>query len=570
MKSSMKQPILALVALLVATTAWAQRPSTKSAKFNFTEVPTVPEELVRDLQFIVHSDPNFFGLNDLRRWGGNAAILKEGERLSGMSYYTLGREVALVEAGGGLVVQVALGEGQMGRRTVKSEAVKGDEMTYWYQVDYSLPVTVQLTDAEGELLDGFELPAGVNVRYGNEKISTIESGNGGFSYSRSKLDFRSESDLEVAVRTPDAERFIRRKAVLTQLSNLVDVLETRLYFNDVKAEVSVATAKGKKADYTELDLAQEQAIAAFESVNFMGLDAPMGTWDAWLQRADLLNPKAEVNKEVARALHLNLAQAHLYRQSFADCARHLQAARSMTSELEPEWVQIEALRNLLGNRRKGASANPGWASDPEAETFKAIDLKDVLGKRSENNDVDLFSGSDVYAGFTEALRAWQAFAEADAPERQAEEATELTLAQRLGNRLESTIGGYMLRLNPLLDGDLKGESLPEEVLDIQQLVYLDVSGMGFTSLPAGIGRCGTLSTLILTSNALTSLPEGIGELGSLKKLIVKGNPLTSLPASLANCPELKLVDVRGTQLTPEAIQSLQAVLPEGCKLKVDE
>ena len=54
------------------------------------------------------------------------------------------------------------------------------------------------------------------------------------SYSKSKLDYRSESDLEGAVRTPEAERFIRRKAVLTQLSNVVDVLEKRLYFNDVK------------------------------------------------------------------------------------------------------------------------------------------------------------------------------------------------------------------------------------------------------------------------------------------------------------------------------------------------
>lgn len=565
----MKHLLAACAALLVAQLVVAQRPATKTAKFDFTEVPTVPEELVRSVQFVLHADPNYFSLNDLRRWGGNAAILKAGERLAGMSYYTLGQEVALVESNPTLMVQVALGEGSMGRRTTKSEAVKGEEMTYWYQVDYEQPLTVQITDAQGNLLDGFELPAGVNVRYGNEKISVIESGNGGFSYSKSKLDYRSESELETAVRTPEAERFIRRKAVLTQLSNMVDVLETRLYFNDVKASVDVATAKARKLDYTELDAAQEAAVAAFEAKNWEALADPMTTWNAWLERADLLNPKAEVNKDVARALHLNLAQAHLYRGDYAACARHLQAARGMTSGKEPEWAPIEAQRTLLANRRKAAASNPGWTADEAVETFKAIDLKDVLGKRSENKDVDMFSGSDVYAGFTEALRAWKAEAEADAPENQAAEATELTMEQRLGARLEQTIGGYMLRLNPLIDRDLMGGTLPEEVIGIDRLAYLDVSGMAFTELPASISRCGTLQTLVLTSNALTTLPSTIGELGTLKKLLLKGNPLTALPESLANCAELRVLDLRGTQISAAAAADWQARLPE-CKVKFDE
>ena len=66
---------------------------------------------MRKVGFIVHADPGFFGLEDLRRWGGNAAILKEGERLAGMSYYTLGSEVEIVDAEPTLQVHVALGEG---------------------------------------------------------------------------------------------------------------------------------------------------------------------------------------------------------------------------------------------------------------------------------------------------------------------------------------------------------------------------------------------------------------------------------------------------------------------------
>lgn len=566
----MRHSVLLLSALAWASLLVAQRPASKSVKFDFTEVPTVPEELVRKVGFVVHADPGFFGLEDLRRWGGNAAILKEGERLAGMSYYTLGSEVAIVDAEPTLQVHVALGEGAMGRRVVKSEPVKGEEVTYWYQVDYTLPVVVQITDASGELLDAFDLPASVNVRYGNEKISTIERGDGSLSYSKSKLDYRSESDLEGAVRTPEAERFIRRKAVLTQLSNVVDVLETRLYFNDVKASVDLYSAKNRKVDYTELDAAQSAAVEAFSSKSWMDLEGPMATWTAWLERADLMNPKAEVNKDVARALHLNLAQAHMYRGDFSACARSLQAARGLTASIEPEWAQIEALRSLLANRRKGAASNPGWAPDPEAETFKAVDLKDILGKRSENKDVDLFSGRDRYAEFAESLEQWRAVTEADSPEHAAAVTTEQTIEQRLGSRLEPTVGGYMLRLNPLFDRDLMGGPMPEAVVGIDRLVHLEASNMGFSELPASIGRCANLTTLVLANNGLTELPEGIGELAMLKRLILQGNPIASLPNSLVNCTELKLLDLRGTAMTPADAAAWAVRLPEGCKVKFDE
>lgn len=566
----MKSLSLAALLCCVIYSVSAQRAATKSTKFAYTEVPTIPEDLVRDIQFSVHASPGYFGLDDLRRWGGNAAILKEGERLSGMSYYTLDREVAIVDGSPTLHVQVALGEGSMGRRTPKSEAVKGEEMTHWYLVEFTQPVTVQITDATGELLDGFELPAQVTVRYGNEKISTLDRTEGGFTYSRSKLDFRTELELESASRTPDAERFIRRKAVLTQLSNLVDVLETRLYFNEVKAEVTIASAKNKKVDYTELDLAQEQALLAFSTENWGELNACMVTWNKWLEQADLLNPKASVNKEIARALHLNLAQAYLYLEDFMACARHLQAAKGLTSNVEPEWVQIEALRTLLANRRKGFATNPGWQADPEAPTFKAIDLKDILGKRSENKDVELFTGRDIYDEFTRSLRDWQAIAEADAPEQAAADAAEVTLAQRLGSRLEQTIGGYMLRLNPILDRDLVGKAMPAEILEIDRLVYLDVSGMAFTTLPENLGSMAGLSTLVLSGNALTTLPESVGELGLLKKLMLKDNPLTELPSSLRNCAQLKVLDLRGTQVDSDAVSALQAELPEDCKIRLDE
>ncbi len=558
------------LAILWSSVSFAQRPAAKSEKFDYTEVPTVPADLVRDIEFTLHSDFEFFNLNDLRRWGGNAAILKAGERLAGMSYYTLGREVALVESNPTIRVEVALGEGQMGSRSVKSEAVKGEQMTYWYVVQYNLPLTVQLRSVDGQLLDGFELPATVVVRYGNEKVSTRSTENGNFTYTRSKLDFSSELELEAAFRSPDAQRFLRRKAVLTQLSNLVDVLETRLYFNDVKASVNIASAKNRKVDYSELDAAQEQALAAFKEKDWDGLLVPMAVWESWLERTDLMNSKADVNADIARALQLNLAQAHLYRMDFTACAASLLAARGMTTPSDAAWQEIESVRGLLANRRKGRESNGQVERAEDAETFKAIDLKDVLGKRSENKDVDFFSGRDVYEDFTAELRAWQAVAEADAPEREAGVDQEMTAAQRLGNRLQQTIGGYMLSLNPLMDKEWVGQEFPSEIMDIERLVYLDISGMGFSVLPEELGGIGTLTTLNLTSNSLDQLPSSIGDLALLKKLILRGNPLESLPESLVNCKELRVLDLRGTALPQEEIARWMGSLPEGCKVRYDE
>ena len=59
---------------------------------------------------------------------------------------------------------------------------------------------------------------------------------------------------------------MRRKAVLTQLSKVIDELESRLFFLETKHDVEIYVGKGKH-DYAELELAQEQAIDAFKEVS---------------------------------------------------------------------------------------------------------------------------------------------------------------------------------------------------------------------------------------------------------------------------------------------------------------
>jgi len=548
----------------------AQRASFSDVNVEWLERPTVPQNLVRNVQFIIHASPEFFNQDDMRRWGGNVALLKsDAERLQRMAYWTLDREMELVNSGGGLRVEVALGSGRQGNYAVKSGPVRSgsQELTYWAEVAYTLPVRVQLVRASGEVLDAFEVPSEVKVMYGNEPLSTLDKTATGVSYMMSKLDFRSEADLRKYIAEPDGQRFVRRKAVLVQMSRLIDELEPRLFFTRDKAKVAIATAKNKNYDYTALDAAQEQALAKFKVGDVAGLSGVMEVWTQWLGKADLLNPKSEVNTDVARGLHLNLAVAHIYRGEFAEAAAHVSKARSMTGPNDAEWPAVEGMTNLLARRRKAALHNGDLTVAEATPTFKAPDLKDVLGRRVENRELELFDGRDRYEELSVSIAAWRAALEGTSPESQASAPAERSVSQQLGSRLEPATGGYMLRFNPLVDGARVGKPMPEEIFSVDKLVYLDYSRMGLTDVPAALGTLTSLKTLVLDGNALTTFPASVCQVHSLQKLHLKGNAITAVPAGLSGCKSLEMIDMRGNPMTAEGRAALAALVGPECKIK---
>ncbi len=553
-----------------AQRAEAQRASFSDVGVEWLERPTVPQDLVRNVQFNIHANPEFFNQDDMRRWGGNVALLKsDAERLQRMAFWTLDREMELVNSGGDLRVEVALGPGRQGNYAVKSGPVRSgsQELTYFAEVAYNLPVRVQLVRSNGEVLDAFELPVDVKVMYGNEPISTLDKTATGVSYMMSKLDFRSEADLRKYIAEPDGQRFIRRKAVLVQMSRLIDELEPRLFFSRDKPKVAIATAKNKNFDYTALDAAQEQALAAFKLGNVAGLTQVMEVWTQWLGKADLLNPKSEVNTDVARGLHLNLAVAHIYRGEFSEAAAHVSKARSMTGPNDAEWPAVEDMTNLLARRRKAALHNGDLTVSEATPTFKAPDLKDVLGRRVENRELELFDGRDRYEELGVSIAAWRASLEGTSPESQASAPAERSVSQQLGSRLEPATGGYMLRFNPLVDGSRVGKPMPEEIFGVDKLVYFDYSRMGLTEVPAALGSLTSLKTLVLDGNALTTFPAAVCQVHSLQKLHLKGNAIATIPAGISGCKSLEMIDMRGNPVTPEGRAALAALVGPECKVK---
>lgn len=166
-----------------------------------------------------------------------------------------------------------------------------------------------------------------------------------------------------------------------------------------------------------------------------------------------------------------------------------------------------------------------------------------------------------------AIEQWESTEVAGSPEATAAVASEVSMAQMLGARLEQTIGGMMLRLNPITDPDLVGEDFPQEILDIPNLVYLDISGMLFGELPEAIDRLSALQTLIASRNGFTSLPESLGNLSGLKKVLISGNALTAIPASLMHCSQLKTLDIKNNPISSEGVEQIQQMLGEDVRVK---
>ena len=561
---------LALLAVFLPQ-SMGQKQSRKTTKIDVLQFPTVPYAAVHRIAFNLHADEGYFNLSDLRRYGGNMDLLKSsGERLSGMKYFTVGAEAEVVDVGPSIVVDVAIGPEDKGMPQVASEPVKSgsEELTYWVNVPCRLPMRVSISSPEGEVLDAFEVDRPMTIRYGNEKISTMESRPGGFTYSKGSLKFDSQAAVTQKLASDEGSRFFRRKAVLLQLSNVIDELETRLFFLEGKQEVIVYSGKGKH-DYLALDAARDVALESYDNGYFEGLSSPIDTWREVALKVDFTDRKAKVTRAVALGLHLNLAQAHLYRNEFTECAQAISDARALVLPGADEKALLDALQARLMKRRRALDANGTFELAVDVEQEKAPDFKNIIGKRSENKDVQLIMPDDRYEEFGEQIAAWERQSVADSPEAAAAEASEVSLEQRLGGRLQQTIGGMMLQLSPMLDADLVGSAFPEEILDIPNLVYLDISRMQFGALPENIDRLAALQTLVAARNGLSAIPESIGNITGLKKLLVDDNELTSMPGSLSRCSQLKTVSIKRNPFSPDALEQLANALGEDVKIRFD-
>ncbi|XP_075212023.1 leucine-rich-repeats and calponin homology domain protein isoform X2 [Lycorma delicatula] len=90
-------------------------------------------------------------------------------------------------------------------------------------------------------------------------------------------------------------------------------------------------------------------------------------------------------------------------------------------------------------------------------------------------------------------------------------------------------------------------SIPDSVVSLQSLVYLDLSRNHLTILPVGICQL-PLEILLIANNKLTALPEELGRCKTLMELDVSCNQITHLPPQLGYLSSLRILNVRNNIL----------------------
>ncbi|XP_025873067.1 leucine-rich repeat and calponin homology domain-containing protein 1 isoform X4 [Vulpes vulpes] len=89
--------------------------------------------------------------------------------------------------------------------------------------------------------------------------------------------------------------------------------------------------------------------------------------------------------------------------------------------------------------------------------------------------------------------------------------------------------------------------IPETIINLQMLTYLNLSRNQLSALPACL--CGLpLKVLIASNNKLGSLPEEIGQLKQLMELDVSCNEITALPQQIGQLKSLRELNVRRNYL----------------------
>lgn len=117
----------------------------------------------------------------------------------------------------------------------------------------------------------------------------------------------------------------------------------------------------------------------------------------------------------------------------------------------------------------------------------------------------------------------------------------------------------LLNNNPLT-------ALPSEIGKLTNLTTLNLNSNQFTALPPEIGKLTNLTALYLGYNQLTALPPEIGELTNLTELYLWHNRLTALPPEIGKLTNLTTLNLKNNPLSSSAISPLFQWLPK-CEIK---
>lgn len=128
-------------------------------------------------------------------------------------------------------------------------------------------------------------------------------------------------------------------------------------------------------------------------------------------------------------------------------------------------------------------------------------------------------------------------------------------------RVEGLAGiGYLKSITVLNVAKCSVEELPSEILQCKSLKRLLVGKLySLKKLPDDIGQLQELVYIYVALTPIEALPESIGELKNLKFLNASSTNITAVPESIGNCENLMFLDLHSTDITeiPDSVTKLK-------------
>lgn len=350
----MKKVTLSLLALLILAFSSfnliAQRNSIKRATFTYTRLPLTPlHEGIKTYQIkpilvSVSADDN---REQLTLSLNNAFTLHGYERVSENADIVFGLELSPSQV-----------KGVTAEKIDKKEKKDDKEITvpyYFYNVEIRFPLSFTIND--------------------KVKNTTLSSG------------FVNNSNDYVYVKTPEfrttAERykwwndnkstFIKNWKKNELNSNLAKVqgrVENLYAFTPTMVYQAVYSASKRKVDYTDMDKAQELAIAAYTGVNEKDgfneafttqINEAISMWKSILTQYDESTKKARINKKVASNIHKNLANAYYWMGEIDQARNH----RILQSQIDKSLIWSKSFDIKLQDRAFRLAGGKEGADDFE-------------------------------------------------------------------------------------------------------------------------------------------------------------------------------------------------------------
>lgn len=396
----MKNTFLLLILALLSSTMIAQKTKEKSIKIEFQKLPTVPVEDFNTLGIQVFTADLPLNEDSLRHYLNNLDfMMSDAEQASKVKFQAL-NDIEIIGGEGDITVEMAFGNPMAVTEELKTSSCMGkkSECTqYYYVVQYYIPTVVQIRKND-EIYGNWELKPTMELKFGNEQVETRYESKEGTTTSVQVIEYKSEAALKKAYNSSENASLVR-KAILTQLSEMADIIYEQVFFKDSKMKLDFVYGSGKATDYTETETAADNAVAAFETEDYALLDGSIEIWENWIKKYEPKNKKAAVNKKVALGFHENLAIAYCFQTQFDQAKVNIKKAIELANMGNKNSNVINRLEKTQQFIEEKESATKYNANLDTSSLKMAPNIKKTLGKRKLNENLDFLKAEDKYQEF---------------------------------------------------------------------------------------------------------------------------------------------------------------------------